>query len=437
MKIPGRYLRPAVQLLSLAAVVALFSSLQYPVSMPLAGPLLAADPLVGLGGVVFGRGSWIPVLLPIGLFVGGTLLLGRAFCGWVCPVGFLSEVAGLLRKESRKTRSRFGYLQFGVLAAVLLASLFTLDVLAVADPLCIFQRSEYVLLAGAGIPVVLLLILLGSLAVSRLWCRALCPLGGLLGALSLASPLGRSLSDSCNSCRKCHLACPMGAISPENRWDATACAKCLRCEEACPKQAICFSPARPQVPAVQPSRRAFLAGAVALGTLAVARGAASAATPAKELIRPPGALEEGKFNAACARCEGCAKACLGGVIGPAGLDTGVERWFTPALDFGRGFCQRCGTCGQVCPTGAIISLPEEKIKIGTARIDQSKCVAWKSGTKCLICDEVCPVKAIGGAGSLRPAVQGDTCVGCGACQFNCPVEEKAIVVSPAGERRRL
>jgi ferredoxin len=145
---------------------------------------------------------------------------------------------------------------------------------------------------------------------------------------------------------------------------------------------------------------------------------------------------EARFNAACARCESCAKACTGAVIVPASLDAGLERWFTPALDFGRGACQRCGTCGQVCPTGAIISLPEDKIKIGTARLDTAKCVAWKDNTKCLICNEVCPVQAIKGAGRLRPYVVEDTCVGCGACQYNCPVKEGAIVVFPEGERRR-
>jgi len=90
----------------------------------------------------------------------------------------------------------------------------------------------------------------------------------------------------------------------------------------------------------------------------------------------------------------------------------------------------------VCPTGAVISMPEANVKIGTARLDTSKCIAWARNKKCLICGEVCPVKAIKGMGRNRPAVSGDVCVGCGSCQFNCPVEGKAIVVSAEGERRR-
>jgi NAD-dependent dihydropyrimidine dehydrogenase PreA subunit len=124
------------------------------------------------------------------------------------------------------------------------------------------------------------------------------------------------------------------------------------------------------------------------------------------------------------------------VIKPAGLDAGLERAFTPALGFGAGSCLRCGTCGQVCPTGAVISIPEDQIKIGTAKIDQQLCIAWKDGKKCLICNEVCPKDAIAGSGKLQPAVKEGDCIGCGTCENKCPVAEKAIRVSGEGERRR-
>ncbi len=315
-------------------------------------------------------------------------------------------------------------------------SLISVQALSVADPLVLFQRSSYLVWAGAGIPVVLIVIVAASLLVERFWCRALCPLGGLLGAVALVSPFGRRLGDGCNNCRKCHRTCPMGAISKENSWDATACTKCLECERACPQAAISFSSSKPQVPSVSPSRRSFIAGIAALGVLAASERSASLLAPSDKLIRPPGSLAEESFNAACARCGSCAKTCVGEVIVPAGLDAGLERAFTPSLDFDKGACQRCGTCGQVCPTGAIISLPEEQIKIGTARIDPVLCIAWKDKKKCLICMEVCPTQAINGAGKMQPAVDEDACVGCGSCQHNCPVEEKAILVSSAGERRR-
>jgi ferredoxin len=76
------------------------------------------------------------------------------------------------------------------------------------------------------------------------------------------------------------------------------------------------------------------------------------------------------------------------------------------------------------------------MKMGTASIDRKQCIAWAQQKKCLICAEICPTSAVKGAGLLQPRVDADTCVGCGSCQLNCPVEKKAIIVSNAGERRR-
>jgi NAD-dependent dihydropyrimidine dehydrogenase PreA subunit len=74
------------------------------------------------------------------------------------------------------------------------------------------------------------------------------------------------------------------------------------------------------------------------------------------------------------------------------------------------------------------------MKMGTARIDGNKCIAWAQNKTCLICAEICPVHAVKGVGNLRPWVRADVCVGCGACQLECPVD--AIVVLNDGERRR-
>ncbi len=209
-RIPFRYVRLLVQAAFFAGIAYLFLSIPYPVAMPYSTLPLSADPLAAVSGVIFSRGAWLPALLPVAAFLLGAVVLGRAFCGWACPVGFLNDLAGLVRRG--KGRERFGYLQYGVLAAVLLASAVAVDVLSIADPLVIFQRSAFMLWTGTGLPVVLLLILLAALVVPRFWCRALCPLGGMLGLFALLSPFGFRANDKCTRCGKCHRTCPTGAI---------------------------------------------------------------------------------------------------------------------------------------------------------------------------------------------------------------------------------
>lgn len=425
------YLRPAVQAVFFIAFIVIFTGLAYPASTPLSNPLMAMDPLVALASILFYRGSWLPYFALAGALLLGSAILGRVFCGWVCPVGLVADISGKL--SLKVADLRLGFAQYGLLAAVLLSAFITMDLLSVVDPLVIFQRSVFSLATLSGIPVLLLGIAAGSLLVPRLWCRV-CPAGGLLGAASIFSPFGRRLSGPCTSCMRCKRACPMGAISSDNRWDATACMKCLECERACPESAISFSPSVPS-PGFSPSRRSALAAGAFLGLFALSKGASAAVSNDSPLIRPPGSLAESKFNAVCVRCEACAKACLGNVIKPAPLESGLDRFYTPRILFSGGKCERCGTCGAVCPTGAIAAVPEEEMKIGTAAIDRDRCIAWK-GRKCLVCAEVCPKQAIAGLETLQPEVIGSACIGCGSCEHNCPAPETAIVVSNAGERRR-
>lgn len=436
----ARYTRPAVQTLFLAAFVFLFMDLAWPVSMPLDNALLAQDPLAAITSLIFHRGVWLPSALVL-VTISSALLLGRAFCGWACPVGFLTDISGYLRKllKLRPSHARLGFVQYGLLAAVLISSIFTLDVLSILDPFVIFQRTLDVLWSGGGIPIVILLLMAGSLIAPRLWCR-ICPAGAVYGLASIVSPFGMKISETCVGCSKCHKVCPMGAISKDLKWDVTACTRCLDCERLCPKGSIGFSPSIPKAPAFSASRRSFMAAGASLGSFILLKGGSSIATVKADesgLIRPPGSLVETRFNAACARCESCVKACPAQVIKPLPISGGLERVFTPALDFNKSSCERCGTCGQVCPTGAIISIPPGNMKIGTASIDQQKCIAWTDDAHCLICAEMCPVGAVKDINRLRPKVSPEICVGCGVCQLNCPARpEKAIVVSGESANRR-
>jgi hypothetical protein len=91
MRVPSRYLRPVVQAAFFAGFALLFLNLSYPVSMPLSNLLLAADPLSGLGTIIFNRSAWVPDLLPVAEIEGrpacrtraAQTALGNAFAHYV------------------------------------------------------------------------------------------------------------------------------------------------------------------------------------------------------------------------------------------------------------------------------------------------------------------------------------------------------------------
>jgi translation initiation factor RLI1 len=104
----------------------------------------------------------------------------------------------------------------------------------------------------------------------------------------------------------------------------------------------------------------------------------------------------------------------------------------------------------VCPSGAIPKLDlEDKRKqvLGVAVIDRDRCLPWASNTPCIVCQEMCPIsnKAIvlsdqrlisrpdGTQDYLaRPKVVAKRCIGCGICEYKCPLEgSSAIVVLPS------
>jgi ferredoxin len=154
------------------------------------------------------------------------------------------------------------------------------------------------------------------------------------------------------------------------------------------------------------------------------------------------------------------KVCPTNAIHPTFLEAGWEGIWSPILIMRIGYCEpSCTLCGQVCPTGAIKELTlEEKVGsdeipanvIGTAFVDQGRCLPWAMATPCVVCEEWCPTspKAIytekttvkNRKGEMievqRPYVDPQLCTGCGACEYACPVADKAAIrVTSVGESR--
>ncbi|HSW40799.1 MAG TPA: 4Fe-4S dicluster domain-containing protein, partial [Acidobacteriota bacterium] len=146
---------------------------------------------------------------------------------------------------------------------------------------------------------------------------------------------------------------------------------------------------------------------------------------------------------------------------PALTEGGLGGIWTPILTPRIGECsEKCALCGEVCPTDAIESftVPEKKyLFIGRAVINRSTCVVWESDKECLVCDEVCSFSAIywldengeqveheGESTDVAklhhkgyPHVDPARCIGCGICEFNCPVggPDAAIRITRDGDKR--
>lgn len=192
---------------------------------------------------------------PAGLFIFVAvlalgLLLKKAFCSWLCPVGTLSEAlwklgAKLLGRNRRPPRwvdYPLRSLKYLLLAFFLWAA-WRMDGEALAgfldSPFNVVADLRMYLfflrLSGFALGVILVLALL-SMVIQNFWCRYLCPYGALLGALSLLSPLRITRAKaSCIDCGLCTKACPSGIqVHQAGRVGSDECTACYRCVEACP-----------------------------------------------------------------------------------------------------------------------------------------------------------------------------------------------------------
>jgi MauM/NapG family ferredoxin protein len=435
--------RRLFQILFLLLFLGLLTATIWPIGTLLLGGFLLSDPLLAINSVANGIFRWefllaVPVLL-------SPLFFGRAFCGYVCPLGFMIELFGPRRERHPGPRAR-GVLRrvplIG-LVAVLFLILFGSAVFLIFDPLSLYTRTATTLvypaldrglrLAGdilylapplrGGVDsvtetltgrlvfsdglayklqLVMLVMFVGILVISwierRMWCRHLCPLGALLGLIGRMAIFGRVVNDrACSTCGACAAACPMDAI--RDGGHSTDCSRCeggLECADACPQGAVRWGRKPRKQHVHDPSRRMLLkaSGAALVGGFFLYTGLGRIQRKTY-LLRPPGARSELDFLATCARCAECMKVCPTNVIQPAVFDAGAEGFMTPQMDYRRAYCEwSCNECGKVCPTQAIHELPleEKRLKvIGRAYIDHNTCIPWAEGRDCLVCQELCPV----------------------------------------------
>ena len=227
----------------------------------------------------------VPTLHPAGLFLilsflAASWIFRKSFCGWLCPVGTVSEY--LWRLGRRLFRRNFHlprWLDIGLRSLkYLLLALFLYAVVSMSVPeIRAFLEGPYGIVddvkmlnffrfLGLTGAIVIAALALGSVLVQNFWCRYFCPYGAMMGLVAVASPLRiRRDTDLCIDCGKCAKACP--SALPVDRLiqiQSAECTGCLQCVAECPAAGALFFAA--------PRRRKLPAWAVAAGIAAIFLG---------------------------------------------------------------------------------------------------------------------------------------------------------------------
>jgi len=189
-------------------------------------------------------GRWMvyPFWIILGL---STILFGRSFCGWACPGGLISGLLSKITQTGKKIRGKIDKKLHLMKYVVLMASLFIW--LFMSNPRwaipirtgeflksvsLTFQHADNLWLTRTS--VVLALIVIGGL-LGNLWCRYLCPTGGLLEAMRKPGLFQFRKSEDCNNCGLCRNVCEF-STEPEGH----NCTNCGECKNTCPSNAIYF-----------------------------------------------------------------------------------------------------------------------------------------------------------------------------------------------------
>ncbi|HEY3321858.1 MAG TPA: 4Fe-4S dicluster domain-containing protein [Planctomycetota bacterium] len=422
------------------------------------------DPLVAAAACLAGR-TLVALFWPSLILLGLSLVFGRFFCGWVCPLGTLLDalqfiVRPLSRLTTRWSRSEQGAAvlkevrlsRYVLLALCLIGALLAFPLVGLFDPFALLTRGlafwadpkfydsadaaltwvghggndsvhkffvKHVMpfranlydLAAVSAAILGVLFLLEFVA-RRFWCRYLCPLGAVYGLVARVAFIRRLPAKVCGNCGECAADCRMGALDKAAGVSPEECNVCMDCVALCPKGIPKFAPParRPALPAPLDLSKRRLFAAIAAGTavpaLAHAQKWTLGTVIVEGLLRPPGAGDEKKFLGLCVRCGLCMKVCPTNVLQPAILQNGIEGLFAPHLApraiFEQSYCEyNCNLCGQVCPSGAIPRLSIDEKH--KAAIGK----AYFDHNRCL------------------PWAKDTSCI---RCEEVCPLPEKAITV---------
>lgn len=311
-----------------------------------------------------------------------------------------------------------------------------------------------------------------SFCFGRTWCNTICPVGTILGYLSKFSMFKMTINkDKCNHCQACGKKCKAYCIDSANQEiDYTRCVACFDCIESCKQGAIRYaftwkkqtSPEKGEQHAesVDTSKREFLKKTLTIAAIAPVTITAKAAEhthcqrgKSLQPISPPGSISHKNLSQHCTACHLCISKCPSNVLKPAVMEYGLGGMLQPVMKFDKGYCNYdCTICSSVCPNGAIKPITlEEKHHIQPGRVvfHKCECVVELYGSSCGACAEHCPTQAVKMVpyknGVTIPQTDPSLCVGCGGCEYICPVKAIRIdgnsihqeAIEPKQEKREV
>ncbi len=445
--------------------------------------------------------QFIPSLLKFLLFgalatagsifiIGFTLIFGRVYCSFFCPMGVLQDIFAYIPKKTEYGYS-VSHLKTRYSILITVVSIYfsgSIIGLILLDPYSNFGRilthmvrpvaiaiNNALVFALAKINVYSIypvefkginlssfifsmaifgLILFMSLKYGRLYCNTICPVGTFLGFLSRYSLFKIKLNPSaCIKCKACEKVCKSSCIDLHNeRIDFSRCVACYNCFKVCPVSGVEYQLTLKKTKPkhlektgkrdfiIQTASFLLASASSAIGAQQQVEFYKNSTVPVfrKTGITPPGSLSLENFMSKCTACHLCVSACPTRVLQPSFLEYGLMGIMQPRMDYKISYCNYdCVICTNVCPSGAILkqSLENKKlIQLGKAKFIQKNCVVYTHKTDCGACAEHCPTKAVRMVldkkiNKRTPKIDENICVGCGACEFACPTKPyKAIYV---------
>lgn len=356
------------------------------------------------------------------------------------------------------------YSAFGRIATMLLQPVYELgnNVLASfaerAESYTFYSVDVWMKSLPVLIIAVVTLVLLAVLAWrgGRTYCNTICPVGTLLSFFARFSILKvRFDVEKCRNCSLCTKNCKASCIDYKNHIvDYSRCVVCGDCLKSCKFGALKYDwksgksgTSGDFSAGIDPAKRSFLLATAMVATAAVAQEAkhvdggladivGKKAPGRKTSLTPPGSLSLKNMAQHCTGCQLCVSQCPNDVLRPS---TDLMNLMQPVMSYERGYCRpECTRCSEVCPAGAIKPIDKDEkstIQIGHAVVSADYCISALGKDECGNCERHCPVGAIEMVPSdpnddLSPAVPSvveERCIGCGACEYVCPVRPLSAI----------